>query len=173
MLTLASPSTLSHASRPCFVRREPDQMFHLLDFCFRLLQTCDRSRHLKMHIIFTKCPGAHRFLLIPFESEEVLVQILLPISGIAGRQISSRIRQSRDSSPNHSRREPVIHSLESSKFFHISQQPIAQHVQSPVPVLTFSSHLCTNDSVQLNHRISLDPRPRLPACLSISTLLLP
>ena len=38
--------------------------------------------------------------------------------------------------------------------------------------LAFSSRLCDNDTVQRNHQMSLDPRHRLPAYLSPSTLLL-
>ena len=59
-----------------------------------------------------------------------------------------------------------------STSFHLSQQTVTPHVLSPVRVLTFSSHLCTNDIVQRKHRMSLDPRPRLPVCLSISIWLL-
>ena len=53
-----------------------------------------------------------------------------------------------------------------SMSFHPSQQTVAPHVLSPVPARALSSRLCTNDTVRI------DRRPRLPVCLSISTLLL-
>ena len=55
---------------------------------------------------------------------------------------------------------------------HLSQQTVAPHVLSPVSVPTFSGHLCTSDTVQRHHRMSLDPRPRPAVCLLLSTLLL-
>ena len=57
-----------------------------------------------------------------------------------------------------------------SMFFHLPQQTVAPRVLSPVLVLTFSSHLCGNDTVRRNNRMSLDPRPRLSVYLSIFTL---
>ena len=94
------------------------------------------------------------------------------ISGIVGRQISSRICHSRYSSPNHSRRYLLFDLWIRFHVFHFSQQTVAPHVLSPVSVQTFSSRLCTNDTVQRNHRMSLDPQPGLPVCLSLSTLVL-
>ena len=54
-----------------------------------VLKTCECSCHLEIDFLFTKCPSAHRFLLVSLESEEVFIEILCHLS---------------DRSPNHSRR---------------------------------------------------------------------
>ena len=140
-------------------------------FCC-LLQTCERSCHLEIHHLFTKCPGAHRLLFVSLESEEVFVQKLCHLK-------KRRTVDFFTDSPEQILKSETILvdtcypiSGSGSTSFHLSQQTVAPHVLSPVSVLTFSSHLCTNDTVRRNHRMSLDPRPRLPVCLSISTLLL-
>ena len=74
------------------------------------------------------------------------------ISGIARRRISSRIRQSKYSCPNHYRRYLLSNLWIRFHFFHLSQQTLAPNVLSPSSVLIFSSHLCTNKTVRRNHR---------------------
>ena len=95
------------------------------------------------------------------------------ISGIAGRQISSRIRQ-REDIPVRTILVDICCPISGSDSTscHLSRQTVVPHVLSPVFVLTFSVHLGTSDTVRRNHRMSLDLRPRLSICLSISTLLL-
>ena len=112
-----SPSTLSYQSRPQFVRHEPDQLFHLLQFCWRSynrsqsgsLESAVCSKRASALVIgrYTFSPrSAHALIdscLFLFSRKKYSSKYFV-ISGIAGRQISSRIRRRRYSNPNHSRR---------------------------------------------------------------------
>ena len=123
--------------------------------------------HLEIHFLFTKGPSARRFLFASLESEKVFIEILCHL----------RCRKTAhfftDSPKQILKSEPFSQIPESgSTSFQLSQHTVAPHVLSPVLVLTFSSHLCTNDTLRRNHRMSLDLRPRLLISLSISTLLL-
>ena len=130
-----------------------------------------------IHFLFTRCPSAHRFLSVSLQSGR----------SIHPDTLSSRELQDGMFRHGFAKADPQVRTIlvdtccPSSGFriprlsTSLSQQTIALHVLSPVLVLAFSSHLCTNDTddtVQRYHRMSLGPRPRPPICLSISTLLL-
>ena len=96
------------------------------------------------------------------ESEEVFIQILCHLRNHRTAYFFT------DSTKSDTRVRTILVdtccpiSGSSSTPFHLSQQTDALHALSPVTVLAFSSHLSTNDTVQRNHRMSLDPRRRLP-----------